>query len=258
MPTNIVELNGVEVRYGQARVLQEVTLNIEQGEFLAVLGANGSGKSTLLKVISGTIRPTSGKVRVLGRAPNAMGSAREKLGYLPQAGGIDLRFPLSALQVVVMGLYGAMGWGRLPGRKHRGMALEAMDRVGVADLASRPIGELSGGQRQRVFMARALVNQPELLLLDEPDAGVDTRSLEGFYELLRQLHAAGTTVVMASHDIGVVATFVDRVACLAGRLVAHGKPDAVLGDEALVEMYGCNAMFFDHGHSPHMVVKKHT
>jgi len=253
----IVQLDGLTFRYNHSTVLEDVTLDVTEGEFLAVLGANGSGKSTLLKLIAGALKPQQGRVRVLGRSPRSLGRKRDQMGFLPQVGGLNHRFPLTALQVVVMGLYGTMGAGRLPGKAHRVSALEAMDHVGVADLASHAIGELSGGQRQRVFLARALVNKPKLLLLDEPTAGIDTASLEGFYELLRRLHKEGTTIIMVSHDVGVVASFVDRVACLSRRLVAHGKPEAVLGDESLVEMYGCHTMFFDHG-APHMVVKKHT
>ena len=255
---NVVELENVTHSYNHSLALDEITLAVGEGEFLAVLGANGAGKSTLLKVITGTLKPDRGEVRIMGRPVTAMGRSRDKIGYLPQAGNVNPTFPISALQVVMMGLYSEMGWGRLPRKSHRLKAGRALEKVGVASLASRPIGELSGGERQRVLLARALVNDPELLLLDEPTTGIDTASLEKFHGLLQEFHAGGVAIVMVSHDIGVVASFVDRVACLNHRLVAHGKPEAVLGEKTLEEMYGCHTVFFDHGDRPHMVVKKHT
>ncbi len=254
---NVVELENVSFTHHHSVVLERISLEIGQGEFLAVLGGNGAGKSTLLKLITGTLRADSGTINVLGKPVARLGAKRVKIGYLPQSGGIDARFPISALQVVVMGLVAGIGPGRPITKMHRLQALQALDTLGVSELAGSHIGQLSVGQRQRVFLARALVNRPELLLLDEPAAGMDTASLENFYELLRDWHRQGTTIVMVSHDIGVVTSFVDRVACLNRRLVAHGKPEAVLGDQVLEEMWGCHTVFFDHGSRPHMVVKKH-
>jgi len=251
------ELKHVTVSFRDVPVLNDVTLDVQRGEFLAVLGPNGSGKTTLLKVITGLIRPEGGTVRVFGRAPEALGRDRWRIGYLPQTGALNPQFPVTAREVVMMARYAAIGPGRFPGREDRDAVSEALARVEALDFALQPIGKLSGGQRQRVFLARALVNRPELLVLDEPTTAMDVESEEKLYETLQALHRGGTTILIVSHDIGVVSAYVDRVACLNHRLVAHGRPESVMSEEVMEEMYGCNSVFLSHGGSPHMVVKRH-
>ena len=252
-----VELQDVEVRLQGRVVLQDVNLRIEQGSFWALLGPNGAGKTTLLRVILGLVRPSRGTVRVFGRAPEVLGLWRRAVGYVPQFHQVDLRFPVRVKDVVMMGRYGVLGLFRRPGPDDWRLVHQALERVGIAHLADRPLRSLSGGERQRVFLARALVTQPRLLLLDEPTAAVDVAASQSLYDLLRQLHRDGLTVVMVSHDVGVVAQFVDSVACLNRRLVAHGRPDVVLTGETLDAMYGCQAVFFHHmpGATPHLVVR---
>jgi zinc transport system ATP-binding protein len=157
-----------------------------------------------------------------------------------------------------MGRYGTLGLGRRPRGEDRRAALEALELVGIRDLAGKLIGELSGGQRQRAFVARALAAKPKLLLLDEPTTGVDPAASESFYELLRKIQETGVTVLMVTHDVGVVSRYVDKVACINRRLVVHGRPEEVVTSEALAEMYGCAALFFHHGRIPHMVVRPHA
>lgn len=253
----VVGFRRVWVELGGHVVLEDVTLSVAAGEFVSVVGPNGAGKTTLLRVILGLVRPLRGEVRVFGRPPWALGKERARIGYVPQLEEIDPRFPLRVLDVVLMGRYGALGWGRRPGREDRRAALRALELVGIADLADRAIGELSGGQRQRAFLARALAAEPELLLLDEPTTGVDPAASESFYELLRRIQEGGVTVVMVTHDVGVVSRYVDKVACINRRLVVHGRPEEVVTDSALAEMYGCAALFFHHGRVPHMVVRHH-
>jgi zinc transport system ATP-binding protein len=255
--TSVVAVRDASFSYGELPVLESITLAIERGEFLAVLGPNGSGKSTLLRLITGILAPQSGEVLVFGRKAAELGAERRRIGYLPQVGTIDFQFPVTALQVVTMGLYPSLGPGRYPDRAARETARQALAKVGVEGLASRPLAELSGGQRQRVLLARCLVNGPELILLDEPTSGVDTASTEALYELLRALQQGGATLVVVSHDIAVITTYVDRVACLNRRLVAHGQPDLAMGEAILKEMYGCHSMFFGHGANPHMIVSPH-
>ncbi|HUJ86398.1 MAG TPA: metal ABC transporter ATP-binding protein [Burkholderiales bacterium] len=252
----IVELEHVCVSYRGAPVLEDVSLQVSRGDFLAVIGPNGSGKTTLLKVVLGLLRPDTGEVRVFGRAPRLLGGERWRIGYCPQVLSVDLNFPVRAGDAVLMGRYGRIGLLRRASQEDRAAARRAMERVGVWDLAERPIARLSGGQRQRVFLARALVADPDLLLLDEPTTGVDVASTESLYELLRNLHRAGISIVVVSHDVGVVASYVDAVACLNRRLVAHGRPEEVFASDALEQMYGCDAVLFHHGRVPHMVVER--
>jgi len=253
--TPMVELKGVTVAYGRLRVLEDVDLTVPAGAFLAIIGPNGAGKTTLVRTILGLVKPLSGTVRVFGRPPQALGALRRQIGYVPQMHTVDLRFPVRARDVVMMGRYARLGLFRRPGRADHQAVQRAMARVGVADLADRPLGDLSGGQRQRVFLARALATEPRLLVLDEPTAGVDVQTSNSLYELLRDFQQEGITVIMVSHDVGVVSQYVDGVACVNRRLVAHGRPEVVLTEDTLAEMYGCQAVFFHHGHAPHMVVR---
>ncbi len=252
----IVELDRVTVAYRTVTVLEEVSLKVFRGSFLAVIGPNGAGKTTLLKVILGLVRPVEGTVRVFGRDPRHLGAERRAIGYVPQTAAVDRHFPLRVADVVMMGRYGRIGLVRRPSAADREAARRAMERTGVTHLANSPLGRLSGGQRQRVLLARALACEPELLILDEPAAGVDVPATESLYELLRDLHKDGLTTLLVSHDVGVVAAFVDGVVCLNRRLVAHGRPEEVLGSEELAQMYGCAAVFFHHGRAPHMVVAR--
>jgi len=252
----IIELDHVGVTFQDLLALDDVSLTVPAGSFLALIGPNGAGKTTLLQVILGLVRPTTGSVRVFGRSPANLEGERRRIGYVPQVMSVDLDFPVSVGEVVLMGRYGRIGLFRSPSASDRAAVLEAMKRVDIADLADRPIRRLSGGQRQRAFLARALANQPDLLLLDEPTTGVDVASSEGLYELLRVLHAGGITMLVVSHDVGVVASYVEGVICINRRLVAHGRPAEVLGSEQLASMYGCDAMFFHHGRVPHLVVER--
>jgi zinc transport system ATP-binding protein len=255
-PQPIIELDHVTVTFQDLLALDDVSLTVTAGNFLALIGPNGAGKTTLLQVILGLVRPVSGSVKTFGKSPADLAGGRSRIGYVPQIMSVDLNFPVSVGEVVLMGRYGRIGLFRRPAAADRAAALQAMKRVGIADLADRPIRRLSGGQRQRAFLARALANEPDLLLLDEPTTGVDAASSESLYELLRMLHADGITMLVVSHDVGVVASYVEGVVCINRRLVAHGRPAEVLGSDELAKMYGCDAMFFHHGHVPHLVVEK--
>ncbi len=252
----IIELDHVDVAFQDVLVLDDVCLRVAAGSFLAVIGPNGAGKTTLLQVILGLVRPAGGDVRVFGKSTSELDGERRRIGYVPQIMSVDINFPVSVGEVVLMGRYGRMGLFRRPSAADREAAGKAMKRVGIADLADRPIRRLSGGQRQRAFLARALANEPDLLLLDEPTTGVDAASTESLYELLRDLHTDGITMLVVSHDVGVVASYVEGVICINRRLVAHGRPAEVLGSEELSKMYGCDAVFFHHGRVPHLVVER--
>ena len=253
----VIELDRVTVRYHELIALEDVSLKLARGEFVALIGPNGSGKTTLIKAILGLVKPAAGTVRLFGKpVPNLDGDWR-RVGYVPQAAQIDLHFPLQVFDVVLMGRYGQVGLTRRPGERDREAARKALDRVGMAGLERRPIGRLSGGQRQRVLVARALAAEPELLLLDEPTTGVDVGTTEGLFDLLQGLHREGITIVVVSHDVGVVAQHVDQIVCVNRRLVAHGRPQEVLGGEVLGCMYGPHASLVGHGEVPHIVVPHH-
>jgi len=252
-----VEFENVTVAYGHTVALQDISLRIARGEFVGVVGPNGSGKTTLLRTVLGLTRPTHGEVKVSGVPVNRLGTRRRRIGYVPQLAAIDPRFPVHVLDVVTMGRYGQIGLFRRPSAADRTAACRALERVGMLDLADRQIGQLSGGQRQRVFVARALAVEPELLLLDEPTTGVDPATTGSFYELMHQLHGEGITILMVSHDVGVVSQYVDKIACLNRRLVVHGRPSEVLTAEAVEGCYGCGALFLTHGAVPHIVVDVH-
>jgi zinc transport system ATP-binding protein len=210
-----------------------------------------------VKVILGLIKPDSGTVKVFDRPLDELGELRAKIGYVPQIFSIDLKFPVTVFETVLMGTYGKVGVGRRVGRSEREAALAAMEKVGISDLKDRPIARLSGGQRQRTFVARALANNPDLLVLDEPTTGVDVAATGNLYTLLRQLKNEGVTVLLISHDVGVVASYIDTLACLNVSLVAHCRPGEVECTDAIKTMYGCHTAFLHHGDAPHMVVEEH-
>ena len=252
----VVELDHVSVMYQTHLALRNITMRVREGEFLALLGPNGAGKSTLIKTILGLMEPIAGTVKVFGVPPRQLGKRRTWIGYVPQVTNVDPNFPVKAFDIVLMGLYGKIGLFRRPSREDKEAAMRAMESVGMQDLTDRRFGSLSGGQQQRLLVARALVVNPKLLLLDEPTTGVDTATSSSIYDLLSDLHGKGITIILVSHDVGIVSQYVDRVACINQSLVVHGKPTEVLTEEALDKMYGCDAMLFLHGPMPHMVVKK--
>lgn len=253
----IVELDHVTVCYQELVALEDVSLQVAAGEFVALIGPNGSGKTTLVKAILGLVTPSTGTVRLFGQSPKHLDGGWQRVGYVPQTAHIDPRFPIRVFDVALMGRYGKVGLIRRPGPGDREAAWRALERVGIADLAGRPIGRLSGGQRQRALVARALATEPELLLLDEPTTGVDVGTTEGLFDLLGALHQQGVTILVVSHDVGVVAQHVDQVACVNRRLIAHGRPAEVLNGDVLECMYGPQATLLDHGALPHLVVRHH-
>ncbi|MHB9035186.1 MAG: metal ABC transporter ATP-binding protein [Armatimonadota bacterium] len=252
-----IQLTDVTVRQNEMVTVDRVSLTIDRGNFAAIIGPNGAGKTTLVKVILGLIKPDSGTVRVFDRPLDELGELRSKIGYVPQIFSIDLKFPVTVFEAVLMGTYGKVGVGRRVGQSEKDAAFAAMEKVGITDLKDRPIARLSGGQRQRAFIARALANSPDLLLLDEPTTGVDVATTGNVYTLLRELKSEGVTVLLVSHDVGVVASYIDTLACLNTSLVAHCRPGEVECNDALKSMYGCNTAFLHHGEAPHIVVEEH-
>jgi len=230
-----VVVDHVSAGYGSRPALTDVSLEIRSGSLLAVIGPNGAGKSTLLKLIAGLIKPTAGRLAVLGGPP---GSASRSVAYLPQAEAVDWEFPVTVSEVVMMGRYARLGFGREPRAVDRERVAEALETVGMADATNRQIGALSGGQRRRVFLARALAAEPELYLLDEPVTGVDIRTQEDLMDVLEAEARSGKTVIATTHDLICAAQRFHEAALLNGRLVAHGPADLVLDQRLLAETYG--------------------
>lgn len=247
----VIELRDVTVRYADVLALEHVDLAVWPHDFVGIIGPNGGGKSTLLKVILGLVQPESGVVSVLGGPP---AKSRRAVGYVAQRPSFDREFPASVWDVVLMGRYPLTGLLRRYGAADIVAAEQALDRVGMYEARGKQIGRLSGGEQQRVFIARALVGRPELLLLDEPLAGVDPAMQSGLYELLGELRRS-LTVVMVSHDIGAISVHVESIVCLNRRLFHHGSRE--LSPEILEATYQCPVQLIAHGPVPHRVLKEH-
>lgn len=232
----LVATEGIGLVSDARRVLEDVTIEARPGEMLGIVGPSGAGKTTLLRLLSGTIRPTSGSVR---RRPGL------RLGYVPQLETVDWKFPVTVGECVVMGRPGR-GWGRRD-RGARAALSAVLARLGLDGLADRHIGALSGGQRQRVFIARALLGEPDLLLLDEPTSGVDVALRHELLHLLAELCGQGMAAVLTTHDLNGVAGHLPRLGLLNRRLVACGTPAEVLGPANLEETYGASMEVLEHG-----------
>ena len=249
-----IKLEGVWVNFNGAVIIEDVNLTIEAGRYVGILGPNGAGKSTLLKVILGLIRPQRGSVRVFGESPEKLRHHGNVMGYLPQRPLGNPRFPVTVLDVVLMGRYGRIGLFKRPRREDRDLARGRLEDLGIPHLANRLIGDLSGGEQQRVFIARALVGEPELLLLDEPTASVDPAMQTEFYEILEDLKQR-MAIVLVSHDISAISIYVDKIACLNCQLFYHGSKE--IGPEILEATYKCPVQMIAHGTVPHRVLKEH-
>ncbi|HEX5103371.1 MAG TPA: ABC transporter ATP-binding protein [Pirellulaceae bacterium] len=232
VPLSVYDLT---VAYHRKPVIWDVSFDIPAGSLVGIVGPNGAGKSTLLKAVMDLVPRASGRISVFGKPYR---QNRHRVGYVPQRESVDWDFPIDALDVVTMGLYSKVGWC-LPVRKqHREAALEALRRVGIADLAQRQISQLSGGQQQRTFLARALVQAADLYLMDEPFASVDAATERAIVEILRELKNEGKTAVVIHHDLQTVPEYFDYVVLLNMRVVAHGPVADVFTPENLHKTYG--------------------
>lgn len=247
----VVKLEDVWVFYDGMPALEGVNLSINQGDFLGIIGPNGGGKTTLLKVILGLVKPSRGKVKVLGTSPDR---GRRSVGYVSQYSLFDRDFPISVWDVVLMGRLERAGLFKRYGEGDRTAAIQTLQTVGMLDLKDQQIGKLSGGQLQRVFIARALLTEPRLMLLDEPMASVDTVMQTEFYELLERLKQR-MAIVLVSHDIGAVSVYVDKIACLNHQLFYHGSKE--ISPEVLEATYKCPVQMIAHGTVPHRVLREH-
>ncbi len=241
-----LELTHISAGYNRGPVvLDDVSLTVPPGERVAIVGPNGAGKSTLFKVIVGLMPHRTGDVLVHGHSHHA--GDCPSIGYVPQSEAVDWRFPLTVLDVVLMGTVRDVGWLRWPGRKQRGEARAALEQVGLEALEERPIANLSGGQQQRVFIARALAQRADVLLLDEPFSGIDVEAREAIFEILDEVRRRGVTVLLATHDLEMATTRFDRLVLLHNRVVAEGPAGSVLTAERLAAAYGGRLLVWKDG-----------
>ncbi len=237
-----LSIHDMTVAYHRKPVLWDVDFDAPQGKLIGIIGPNGAGKSTLIKAAMDLVPKVSGRVLIYGK-PYA--KQRHLVGYVPQRESVDWDFPVSALDVVTMGRYGKIGWCRPVTRKHREAAMEALQRVGMADYAGRQISQLSGGQQQRVFFARALVQDASLYFMDEPFAGVDAATEKAIVALLQELRRAGKTVLVVHHDLQTVSEYFDHLIMLNMRIVAAGPTQDVFTRDNLHRTYGGRLTLLD-------------
>ncbi|WP_297337747.1 metal ABC transporter ATP-binding protein [Algoriphagus sp.] len=231
----ILEIHDLTVSYEQSPVLWNVDLSLPAGKLIGILGPNGAGKSTLIKAIMGLVDHSSGYVKIFDKN---LSEVRSRISYVPQRESVDWNFPTSVLDVVTMGTYGKLGIFRRPGKNEKSLALASLEKVGMSAFAKRQISELSGGQQQRVFIARALAQEADLYLMDEPFAGVDMATENAIFELLQEMAKAGKTVIVVHHDIHSAMKYFDWMIMLNLHLVASGPKDDVVTEELLRKTYG--------------------
>lgn len=231
----VLEIHDMTVAYHQRPVLWDVDLTLEAPKLVGVIGPNGAGKSTLIKAVLGLLPLAGGKVEIFGKPPQ---SQRRRIGYVPQRESVDWDFPVSVLDVVLMGTYGRLGWFRRPGKKEVAWARQCLADVGMEDFAHRQIGRLSGGQQQRTFLARALAQQADIYFMDEPMAGVDAATERVVFALLKRLRNEGKTVIVVHHDLRTVPLYFEYVVMLNMRLTAAGPVEEAFTPANLSKTYG--------------------
>ncbi|ELY69563.1 metal ABC transporter ATP-binding protein [Natrinema versiforme] len=243
----IVDLENVTFAYGEQPAVRDVSLTVEQGDFLGLVGPNGSGKTTLLHLMLGLHRPDSGSIDLFGEPVDQFDDG-ERIGYVSQqatSGGGSM--PVTVREAVTMGRFAHAGHGRLTDDDHATVD-DALETVGITELADRQVNQLSGGQRQRAYIARALASEADLLALDEPTVGVDAESRDAFYQLLESLNEREITIILIEHDIGVVTDRANRIACINTELYHHGDTESFVESDALTEAYGATGQVVHHHH----------
>ncbi len=230
----ILEISGLSAAYNGLAALEDISFQLEPGERVALIGPNGAGKSTLMKIIAGVLPASSGEVRVFGQRP----SHHICIAYVPQRSQVDWNFPVTISDVVMMGRVGQIGLLRWPKKSDWELVARSLEQVGMSAYANRQISELSGGQQHRVFIAQALAQQADLILLDEPLTGLDTPAMEAIFRILDLLQRRGVNVMVATHDLSLASRQFDRVMLLNRRLLGFGPPEQIITPERLLSAYG--------------------
>ena len=242
-PTDIpLAIHDMTVAYHRRPVLWDVDLDVPEGKLIGIVGPNGAGKSTLMKAVLDLVPKASGRVLIYGESYKKQ---RHLVGYVPQRESVDWDFPVNALDVVAMGRYASIGWFKWVTRRHKEIAMDALERVGMQDYADRQISQLSGGQQQRVFLARALVQDARVYFMDEPFAGVDAATEKAIIKILHDLRTAGKTVLVVHHDLQTVKEYFDHLIMLNMRVVASGPTDDVFTPDNLNKTYGGRLTLLD-------------
>ncbi|EPY08350.1 MntB [Paenibacillus alvei TS-15] len=245
-----LRVSGLTVAYQKKPVLRNVSFTIPEGNLIGIIGPNGAGKSTLIKSVLGLIPRVSGEVNIFGKPYS---ESRKRVGYVPQRESVDWDFPTNALDVVMMGRYGHLGWFKRPGAKEKEIALDCLAKVGMADFADRQISQLSGGQQQRVFLARALAQNADIYFMDEPFVGVDAMTEKAIITLLNELKRQGKTVLVVHHDLATVKEYFDWVMLLNVELVACGETEKIFNTSMLQQTYGGRLTVLDQNSGAVMV-----
>lgn len=232
-----VSVDDLTVAYNYKPVLWDIDLAIPEGVLMAIVGPNGAGKSTLIKAILGILKPIAGSIGIYGKPYEQQ---RHLVAYVPQKGSVDWDFPTTALDVVMMGTYGSLGWIKRPGKAQKKAALEALEKVGMLAFKNRQISQLSGGQQQRIFLARALVQNASIYFMDEPFQGVDATTEKAIVNILKELRKTGKTVIVVHHDLQTVPEYFDWVTFLNVKKIATGPVSSIFNDDNLTKTYGIN------------------
>jgi len=246
-----IEVRNVSFSYGSTVAIRNASLSIRQGDFFGIIGPNGGGKTTLLRLILGMIKPQTGTINLLGESPL---KSRRKAGYIPQETNLNKNFPITVHDVVLMGLTSARGIGRPFSKEDHERADYMLEQLKLAEVRKRSIADLSGGQRQKVLLSRAIISEPVILFLDEPTASVDTTGEDEIYEYLLKINSNGTTIVLVTHNIGVLSKYIKSVACV--NIDVHFHPDGKLDEATITKTFGCPVDIIAHG-IPHRVFHNH-
>lgn len=238
-----LSIQGMTVAYQKKPVLRDITFTVPEGKLVGIIGPNGAGKSTLIKAALGLIPRVTGEVKIFGQPYEQQ---RKAIGYVPQRESVDWDFPTSALDVVMMGRYGHLGWFKRPGARERELAMDCLEKVGMADFAGRQISQLSGGQQQRIFLARALAQDARLYFMDEPFVGVDAATEKAIITLLNELKKQGKTVLVVHHDLATVKEYFDWILLLNVELMGIGPTDVWFTKDNLQMTYGGRLALLNH------------
>ncbi len=239
-----LEIENASIGYGEKIVIRDLSFQVPHGARLAVVGPNGAGKSTLFKALVGILPLHGGRILIHGEL---LGAHKDCVAYIPQREEVDWRFPVTVSDVVMMGRFGQMGWLSRPSKADRQNVRKSMEQMGIVDLAAHSIGQLSGGQQQRAFLARAIAQEPHILLMDEPFTGVDVTTQEVTLNLLDHLHNQQVTTIISTHDLNLAASRFDLVLLLNHRLIAYGTPSQVFAKDNLAQAFGNSLLVMEDG-----------